>query len=92
MALKLFQLHCDQKADDFYAPGIKGLRGASCNRIVCLLVQLSVILSHLHIKCSSLCLKFGWGYSNPTWTVSSFKVCSHFTDITYPLEWGMVIL
>ena len=32
-------------------------------------------------------LKFGWSYSNHTWTVSSSKGCSHFTDITFP--WGM---
>ena len=31
-------------------------------------------------------LKFGWSYSNWTWTVSSFKGCSRFTDITCP--WG----
>ena len=32
-------------------------------------------------------LKFGWWYSNQTWTVSSSKGCSHFTDITCP--WGI---
>ena len=32
-------------------------------------------------------LKFGWWYSNQTWTVSSSKGCSHFTDITRP--WGV---
>ena len=31
-------------------------------------------------------LKFGWSYSNQTWTVSSWKGCSHFTDI--PCPWG----
>ena len=32
-------------------------------------------------------LKFGWSCSNLTWTVSSSKGCSHFTDITCP--WGV---
>ena len=32
-------------------------------------------------------LKFHWSYSDRTWTVSSSKGCSHFTDITCP--WGM---
>ena len=31
-------------------------------------------------------LKFGWSYSNQTWTVSSWKGCSHFTGI--PCPWG----
>ena len=31
-------------------------------------------------------LKFGWSYSHQTWTVSSSKGCSHFTDIGCP--WG----
>ena len=31
-------------------------------------------------------LKFGWSYSNQTWTVSSSMGCSHFTDI--PCPWG----
>ena len=31
-------------------------------------------------------LKVGWSYTNQTWTVSSSKCCSHFTDITCP--WG----
>ena len=29
-------------------------------------------------------LKFGWSYSNKTWTVSSSKGYSHFTDIPCP--------
>ena len=32
-------------------------------------------------------LKFGWVYNYQTWTVSSSKGCSHFTDITRP--WGV---
>ena len=32
-------------------------------------------------------LKFGWWYNYQTWTVSSSKGCSHFTDITRP--WGV---
>ena len=30
-------------------------------------------------------LKFGWWYSNQTWTVGSSKGCSDFTEITCPL-------
>ena len=33
-------------------------------------------------------LKFGWLYSNQTWTVSSSMGFSHFTDITCPCGWG----
>ena len=35
-------------------------------------------------------LKFGWSYSNQTWTVSSSKGSSHFTEITCPWGWGGV--
>ena len=35
-------------------------------------------------------IKYGWSYSNQTWTVSSSKGCSHFTDITRPRGWGGV--
>ena len=35
-------------------------------------------------------IKYGWSYSNQTWTVSSSKGCSHLTDITCPLGWGGV--
>ena len=35
-------------------------------------------------------LKFRWSYSNQTWTVTSSKGNSHFTDITCPLGWGGV--
>ena len=69
----------------FYAPGLKGLLGASSNRIV----RLSV--------CPSVCplfrpaykvqkLKFWWWYSNLTGIVSSLKGSSHLTDI--PCLWG----
>ena len=34
-------------------------------------------------------LKFGWSYSNQTWTVRSSKGCSQITDITCPLGWGI---
>ena len=33
-------------------------------------------------------LKFGWSYSNQTWTVSSSEGCSHFTYISCPGGWG----
>ena len=35
-------------------------------------------------------LKFGWWYSNQTWTVSSSKGCLHFPDIISPWGWGKV--
>ena len=50
---------------------------------VCLFVRLSVRNSiPLTIKVQYL--KFGWWYNYQTWTVSSSKGCSHFTDITRP--------
>ena len=70
----------------FYAPGLKGPPGASSVWIVrlsvCVFVRNSVPLIH-KVKY----LKFGWSYSNQTWTVSSSKGFSHFTDITCP--WGL---
>ena len=74
----------------FYAPGLKGPPGASSNQIVRLSVCLSVRLSvrnsvPLTIKVQYL--KFGCWYNYQTWTVSSSKGCSHFTDITRP--WGL---
>ena len=61
-------------------------------------VCLSVCLSVCPPVCPSVCnsvpltikvqyLKFGWWYNYQTWTVSSSKGCSHFTDITRP--WGV---
>ena len=35
-------------------------------------------------------LKFGWSYSNQTWTASSFKGYSHFIDIISPLGLGRI--
>ena len=84
--------------DNFYAPGLKGPPGASSVWIVRLSVRPSVCLS----VCLSVCpsvrnsvplinkvqyLKCGWSYSNQTWTVSSSKGFSHFTDI--PCPWGL---
>ena len=75
----------------FYAPGLKGPPGASSNQIV----RLSVCLSVCPSVCNSVLLtnkvqyfKFGWSYSNQTWTVSSYMGSSHFTDITCPWGWG----
>ena len=73
----------------FYAPGLKGPPGASSNRIVCPSVCLSVRNSVPLIHKVQY-LKFGWLYSNQTWTVSSSKGFSHFTDITCPWGWGGV--
>ena len=78
---------------NFYAPGLKGLLGASSNRIVhpsvCLSVHLSVRNS-VRLTNKLQYLKFGWSYSNQTWTVSSSIGSSHFTDIPYPWGWGGV--
>ena len=85
----------------FYAPGLKGPPGASSVWIVRPSVRLSVCPSvcpsvHLSVR-NSVPLtfkvqyfKFGWSYSNQTWTESPSMDCSHFTDITYPWGWGRV--
>ena len=52
---------------------------------VCPVVRNSVPLTH-----KMQYLKFYWSYSNQTWTESSSKSCSHFTDITCPWGWGRV--
>ena len=78
---------------NFYAPGLKGPPGASSVWIVrpsvCLSVRLSVRNS-VPLTFKVQYLKFGWLYSNQTWTVSSSKGSSHFTDITCPWGWGGV--
>ena len=80
---------------NFYAPGLKGLPGASSNQIVRLSVRLSVCLSicpsvrySVPLTNKVQYLKFGWWYSNQNWTVSSSMGSSHFTDITCPWGWG----
>ena len=73
----------------FYAPGLKGLLGASSVWILCLSIRLSDRNSVSLINKVQY-LKFRWSYSNQTWTVSSSKGCSHFTDITCPWRWGGV--
>ena len=87
---KLFKmlLHCY-----FLCPGLKGPPGASSNRIVCPSVCLSVCLSvrnSVPLTNKVQYLKFGWSYSNQTWTVSKSKGCSHSHDIICPLGWGGV--
>ena len=75
----------------FYAPGLKGPPGASSVSIVCPSLCPSVHLSvrnSVPLTNKVQYLKFGWSYSNRTWTVSSSKGCSHFTDITCPWGWG----
>ena len=71
----------------FYAPSLKGLPGASSNRIVRPSVRPFVCPSVRNsgpLTNKVQCLKFGWSYSNQTWTVSSSMGSSHFTDITCP--------
>ena len=78
---------------NFYAPGLKGPPGACCNRIVRLSVRPSVCLSvrnSVPLSNKVQYLKFGWWYSNQTWTVSPSMDCSHFTDIPCPWGWGGV--
>ena len=71
----------------FYAPGLKGLPGASSNRIVRLFVCLSIILSHLQTKCKNQSL----GDDTVTnWTVSSSVGTSDFTEIPCPWVLGGV--
>ena len=74
---------------DFYAPGLKGPSGASSVWIVRPSVRLSVRNS-VPLTFKVQYLKFRWSCSNQTWTVSSSKGCSPFTDITYAWGWGGV--
>ena len=69
---------------NFYALGLKcppghQVIGSSVRPSVCLSVLNSVPLSN-----KVQYLKFGWRYSNQTWTVASSMGSSHFTDITCP--------
>ena len=63
--------------------------GSSVRPSVCPFVCLSVRNS-VPLTFKVQYIKYGWSYSNQTWTVSSSKGCSHLTDITCPLEWGGV--
>ena len=79
---------------NFYAPGLKGppghlVIGSSVRLSICLSVRLSVRNS-VPLSNKVQYLKFGWSYSNQTWTVSSSMGSSHFTDITCPWGWGGV--
>ena len=81
----------------FYAPGLKGPPGASSVWIVCPSVRLSVRLfvrlsvrNSVPLTFKVQYFKFGWSYSNQTWTESPSMDCSHFTDITCPWGWGRV--
>ena len=65
----------------FYTSVLKGLLGASSNRIVRPFVRNSVPITY-----KVQYLKYEWLYSNQTWTVSSSMGCSHFTDTNAPGE------
>ena len=83
--------HIQGYAPYFYAPGLKGPPGASSDWIVRLSVCPSVCLSvrnSVPLSNKVQYLKFGWWYSNQTWTVSSSIGSSHFTDIPCPWGWG----
>ena len=59
-----------------------------------LVIGSSVCLSHLYVCLlfrptnKVQYLKFGWSFSNKTWTVSSSLGSSHLTDITCPWGWA----
>ena len=61
--------------------------GSSVRLSVCLSVCLS-IRNSVPLSNKVQYLKFGWWYSNQTWTVSSSIGSSHFTDIPCPWGWG----
>ena len=67
----------------FYAPALKVCRGHLEIGSVCPFVRNSVTTTN-----RVQYLKFECSYSYQTWTVSSSKGCSHFTDITCPWGWG----
>ena len=56
---------------------------------VCPTVRLSVRYS-VPLTNNMQYLKFGWWYSNQTWTVTPSIGSSHFNDITRPWGWGWV--
>ena len=65
----------------FYAPGLKGPPGASSVWIVCLSVRPSVrpsvcpsVRNSVPLINEVQYLKFGWSYSNQTWTVSHLRI------------------
>ena len=69
--------------------------GSSVRPSVCLSVRPSVCLSvrnSVPLTNNVQYLKFGWWYSNQTWTVASSMGSSHFTDITCPWGWGVKTL
>ena len=75
----------------FLCPRPERSAGASSNQIFRLFVCLSVCLSvsnSVPLSNKVQYLKFGWWYSNQTWTVSSSIGSSHFTDIPCPWGWG----
>ena len=63
--------------------------GSSVCPSVCLSVRLFVCNS-VPLSNKVQYLKFGWWYSNQTWTVSPSMDCSHFSDIPFPWGWGGV--
>ena len=67
--------------------------GSSVRPSVCPSVRPSVRLSvrnSVPLTFKVQYFKFGWSYSNQTWTESPSMDCSHFTDITCPWGWGRV--
>ena len=68
----------------FYAPAWKVRRG---HLVIGPSVRPSVRYS-VPLRYKVQYFKLWWSYSNQTWTLSSFKAFSHFTDITCP--WGGV--
>ena len=78
---------------DFLCPRPERSTGASSNLIVRLSVRPFVcpfVRNSVPLTNKVQYLKFGWWYSNQTWTVSSSMSSSHFTDITCPWGWDGV--
>ena len=81
LVLLLYFYRLYKKYLSFYAPGLKGLLGASSNQIVCPSVCYSILLTMLTYKVQYLqfvhtVTKLG------LYSLISFNGCSHFTDIT----------
>ena len=77
----------------FLCPGLKGPPGASSSWIVRPFVCLSVcpsvsVCNSVPLTNKVYYLKFGWWYSNQTWSVTSSIGSSHFADIICPWGWA----
>ena len=74
----------------FMPPALKVRRGHLVIRVSVRLSVCPFVLNSLPLTNKEQYLKFGWWYSNQTWTVSSSMGSAHFTAITCPWGWGRV--